>query len=254
MIRAYAIGDIHGHLKKLEGAHELIEADRLATGDRDAPVVHIGDLVDRGPDSRGVVRFLMEGRARGEHWVVLKGNHDRMLERFMVDPAGRDAQLREGVSWLHPALGGRATLESYGVKSTVYDDPWDVYADAVTLVPNDHIQFLESLPTSYRMGPHFFAHAGIRPGVPLTAQVEDDLLWIRHEFHHDTRNHGALIIHGHTPVDLVTHYGNRINVDSGAAFNRALSAVVLENQQAFLLTKKGREPILPLSVVDEDRG
>jgi serine/threonine protein phosphatase 1 len=241
VIRAYAIGDIHGHVDKLLKAHDLIEEDRRAQGDPGAPIVHVGDLVDRGPDSRGVVAHLMDGRARGENWVVLKGNHDRMFERFMVDPVGGDSRLRDGLSWLHPALGGRATLESYGVKSTVYDDPWDVYADAVTLVPKEHVDFLESLPLSFRLGPLFFAHAGVRPGVPLTAQSEDDLLWIRREFHEDSSEHGALVIHGHTPVKAATNYGNRVNVDSGAAFGGPLSAVVLEDRDVWLLTTKGRE-------------
>ncbi len=95
-MRSYAIGDIHGHLDKLEEAHRLIAADRAETGDAEAPVVHIGDLVDRGPDSRGVVEFLMRGMSAGAPWIALKGNHDRMFVSFLGDPDSHDPGLREG--------------------------------------------------------------------------------------------------------------------------------------------------------------
>ncbi|MFN7053431.1 MAG: metallophosphoesterase, partial [Gemmobacter sp.] len=105
-MRTYAIGDIHGHLDLLKAAHALIAADRAAIGDTEAPVVHIGDLVDRGPDSRGVIDFLMQGQAMGAPWVVLKGNHDRLFTLFMADPHDSDACLRADLAWLHPRLGG----------------------------------------------------------------------------------------------------------------------------------------------------
>jgi len=247
-MRAYAIGDIHGHIGKLRDAHDLIDTDRRAIGDLRAPVIHVGDLVDRGPKSKAVIEFLIDGRDRGENWSVLKGNHDRMFERFMVDPGSRDVQLRDGLAWLHPALGGRATLESYGLKSTVYSDPWEVHAEALKLVPERHVAFLQSLPLWMRVGQAIFVHAGIKPGVPITQQVEDDLVWIRGEFHNDTRDHGALIVHGHTPVEAATHYGNRLNIDSGAAFGGPLSVVVIEGRKAWLLTKSGREELEPVTV------
>lgn len=115
-MRSYAIGDIHGHIDLLLHAHDLIAADRRATGDHDAPVIHLGDLVDRGPDCRGVVQYLMDGTARGENWVTLKGNHDRMFTRFLRDPKEHEPGLRPDLAWLHPRLGGAETLASYGVR------------------------------------------------------------------------------------------------------------------------------------------
>ena len=244
-MRSYAIGDIHGHLGKLILAHDLIEADRLRTGDREAPVVHVGDLVDRGPDSRGVVDHLLDGIADGEPWVVLKGNHDRLFANFMEDPAHQDSGLRPIRNWLSAPIGGRETLLSYGVHSALNGELLDVHEEALNKVPLSHVTFLRDLPTSYARGEAIFVHAGIRPGVPMDRQTEHDLVWIRHDFLNDTRDHGALIVHGHTPIDEATHYGNRLAIDSGAAFGGPLSAVVIEGRDAWLLTEDGREELRP---------
>ncbi len=244
-MRSYAIGDIHGHIGKLIAAHDLIAADRRRSGDIAAPVVHVGDLVDRGPDSRGVIDHLRAGLARGAPWVVLKGNHDRLFTSFMADPERPDPGLRPGLGWLHPALGGRHTLASYGVTSAHEGRPREVQAEAATRVPRAHLDFLAGLPTWYRRGEAVFVHAGIRPGTAVEAQAEDDLVWIREPFLTFTDDHGALVVHGHTVVDAATHYGNRLNIDSGAAFGGPLSAVVVEGRAAWLLTDGGRVPLLP---------
>jgi serine/threonine protein phosphatase 1 len=243
-MRTYAIGDIHGHLEKLIAAHGRIAADRARTGDDGAPVVHLGDLVDRGPNSAGVIGHLIAGIAAGSPWVVLKGNHDRMMTLFLQDNPARDPRLRAQFAWLDPTLGGIETLASYGV-ALGFHRPNEVHAAARASVPQAHVTFLAGLPTSYRRGRCLFVHAGIRPGIPLEAQSEDDLLWIRGEFHHDRRNHGALVIHGHTPVDAPEHHGNRVNLDSGAAFGGPLTAAVIEDEAVYLLTDNGREPLLP---------
>lgn len=244
-MRTYAIGDIHGHLDKLQALHALIEDDRLATGDRAAPVVHIGDLVDRGPDSRGVIDFLIAGQERGAGWVVLKGNHDRMFSGFMADPDHHDARLRRDLWWLHERLGGVETLASYGVADAGARLLHDVQAEARAKVPASHLAYLAALPTYHLRGACLFVHAGVRPGIDLHDQTEDDLLWIRADFLDDTRDHGALIVHGHTPVDRVTHYGNRLNLDTGAGYGSAMSAVVIEGTNVFRLTPKGREQVRP---------
>lgn len=109
-MRTYAIGDIHGHLALLDAAHARIAADRAATGDAAAPVVHLGDLVDRGPDSPGVIARLMEGIAAGEPWVVLKGNHDALFALFLDDPGAQDPGLRPDLSWLHPRLDRKSVV------------------------------------------------------------------------------------------------------------------------------------------------
>ena len=242
-MRTYAIGDIHGHLDKLRALHALIAADRAALGDSEAPVIHIGDLVDRGPDSRGVIDFLMTGQARGENWVVLKGNHDRMFSGFMSDPDYHDPRLRRDLWWLHERLGGVETLASYGVADAGVRLLHDVQAEAKAKVPAAHLTYLAALPTYHLRGTCLFVHAGVRPGVDLHDQTEDDLVWIRDAFLDDTRDHGALIVHGHTPVEQVTHYGNRLNLDTGAGYGKAMSAVVIEGADVFRLTPQGRERV-----------
>ena len=242
-MRAYAIGDIHGQLAKLKRAHVLIEADRAEVEDDTAPVVHIGDLPDRGPDTKGVIDFLINGQKAGEPWVVLKGNHDRMMAWFLQIPPRRDHCLRAEFEWLHPRLGGQESLASYGVDIAAGRPIDDLQRDAVARIPGAHKDFLDGLPTSYRHGAVFFCHAGIRPGVALDNQTEDDLLWIRQPFHASKADHGALIVHGHTPVDAVTHYGNRVNIDTGAGYGKAISAIVIEGREIWLLTDQGRVPV-----------
>lgn len=244
-MRSYAIGDIHGHLSLLHRAHARIAADRAACGDTDAPIIHVGDLVDRGPDCRGVVEYLRAGIEAGENWVVLKGNHDRMFTGFLSDIKHHDEGLRTDLSWLHPRLGGAATLASYGVAKAADRPLAPVLAEAVAAVPAEHRDFLESRPTWYRRGDVVFVHAGIRPGVPMAEQRETDLVWIRGPFLDDQRDHGFLVVHGHTAIDQATHYGNRVNIDSSAAYGGPLTAVVIEGRDVFALSDMGRLPVTP---------
>lgn len=244
-MRSYAIGDIHGQLEKLKAAHALIAADRAQCGDKDAPVVHLGDLVDRGPDSAGVIRTLREGMAAGAPWIVLKGNHDRLFEKFLTDPDWRDPQMRPDVTYLHPAIGGADTLMSYGLFRITSFHLKTARDKALQAVPDADIRFLAELPLTYAHGEALFVHAGIRPGVPLDAQTEQDLLWIREPFLSDTRDHGALVIHGHTAIQDPTHYRNRVNLDSRAGYGGALTAAVIEGRQVFVLSPSGRVPLTP---------
>jgi len=244
-MRSYAIGDIHGHLSLLEQAHEWIAADRVHCGDFEAPVVHLGDLVDRGPDSSGVIAFLMRGQQAGENWVVLKGNHDRMFSTFLDDPKAQDPGLRVQYSYLHPAIGGGATLTSYGVANAADRPLAPVHAEAVGLVPAGHRAFLAGLPASFQRGTALFVHAGIRPGVALDAQTETDLLWIRAPFHEYLAPHPWLVVHGHTAIESPVHYGNRVNIDTRAAYGGPLTAVVVEEGGVFALGPKGRSPLRP---------
>lgn len=240
----YAIGDIHGHLPLLEAAHALIAADAARHGP--GPVVHVGDLVDRGPDSRGVIGFLMDEMAAGADWHVLKGNHDRMFLRFLDDPHAPEPGLRADLSWLHPRLGGGPTLASFGVHAPADRPVGAVHADALDAVPPAMRDWLAARPAQLAFGDCLFVHAGIRPGVAFADQTETDLVWIREPFLSDPRDHGALIVHGHTALDMATHYGNRLNLDSGAAYGGPLSAVAIEGRDAFLLTLEGRVA-LPLT-------
>jgi serine/threonine protein phosphatase 1 len=120
-----------------------------------------------------------------------------------------------------------------------------VWAEAVVAVPAHHRSFLEGLPTSYHRGEVLFVHAGIRPGVDLAEQTETDLVWIRKDFLEDPRDHGALVVHGHTALDAPKHYGNRVNIDSGAAYGGLLTTIVLEGRDVWVLGDSGRVPLLP---------
>jgi len=237
-MRCYAIGDVHGELDKLEAVHRLIRADRVRMRDAVAPAVHVGDLCDRGPDTKGVLDFLLAGRDRGEPWVVLKGNHEAMMSDFLDGGPGS--------AWLIPQNGGPATLASYGVAGLGVVQHDALREAARARIPERHRDFLRALPASFRQGDLYVCHAGIRPGVPLDAQREQDLLWIRDPFLMSTADHGPLIVHGHTPVDAVTHYGNRLAIDTGAGYGRALSAVAIEGRRAWLLTDTGRVAVDPV--------
>lgn len=243
-MRSYAIGDIHGHLPHLQEVHRWITRDRAETGDAAAPVVHLGDYADRGPDVCGLLDYLIAGQAAGEPWVCLKGNHDRMMRLYLQDPEKRDP-MRGDLHWLEDRIGGRPTLASYGVDVSKDRPIADIHAEARAKVPPAHVAFLKGLLPFFGRDRVFFCHAGIRPGVALDDQTEDDLVWIRGEFHDDARDHGALVVHGHTPVEAVSHYGNRVNLDTGAAYGGPLSAVVIEGDQVFRLTEGGRIPLRP---------
>ncbi|MES2432409.1 MAG: metallophosphoesterase [Pseudomonadota bacterium] len=242
-MRTYAIGDIHGHIELLLEVHAWIAADQTKYGP--APIVHVGDLVDRGPDCRGVVEYLRAGIAAGQDWIVLKGNHDRMFTNYIADIAYHDPCLRPDYGYLHPKIGGAATLASYGVKNAADRPLAKVHAEAVAAIPQAHLDFLNSRPSYFQRGEVIYVHAGLRPGIRIASQTEDDLVWIRKGWLEDTSDHGALIVHGHTALDAPTHYGNRVNIDSSAAYGGPLSVVVLEGREVFRLLGPWREPLLP---------
>ncbi|WP_025051938.1 metallophosphoesterase family protein [Sulfitobacter noctilucae] len=237
----YAIGDIHGQLTELEHALARIEAD----GGADARIVFLGDYTDRGPDSRGVIDRLVDGQAQGRNWSFIMGNHDRMFSWFMEDYPRHEAYLPTELYWLHARLGGDTTLASYGVEFDGRTRMLDVHRMALAAVPDTHLAFLRSLSLSIQTEDLFFVHAGIRPGVPLDDQDEEDLIWIRKEFHEVTAPHPKLIVHGHTPVEQATHYGNRVNLDSGAGYGKPLTVAVFEGQNCWLLTDQGRVQLAP---------
>lgn len=244
-MRTYAIGDIHGQLEMLKGAHALIAADRLRASDSMAPVVHLGDFVDRGPDSKGVVQFLIDGQEAQKPWITLKGNHDRMFAWFLEPEPRHDPYLFVGLYWFHDRLGGGDTLRSYGVDVHGRVRNGDLHDRAVSAVPAAHIRFLENCLLHYQRGEVLFVHAGILPGVDLADQAENDLLWIRDGFLNDKRDHGPLIVHGHTALEEATHFGNRIDLDSGAGYGRPITVAVFEDRDCFILTESGRVPLIP---------
>ncbi len=237
----YAIGDIHGQLAELHRILDLIEAD----GGTEAQIVFLGDYTDRGPDSRGVIDVLVDGQSQGKNWTFIKGNHDRMFEWFMQTPLRDDPYLMVELYWLHPRLGGDTTLASYGVDASGRRRKMDVQAEALAAVPQGHLDFLAGLQLSYQQGELLFVHAGIRPGVALDQQEEEDLLWIRQDFHRHAGPHSKLIVHGHTPVDDATHYGNRINLDTGAGYGKPLTAAVFDGTDCWTLSETGRTALTP---------
>ncbi len=236
----YAIGDIHGQKAELDRVLDLIEKD----GGKDGQTVFLGDYTDRGPDSRAVIDTLIAGRDAGHNWVFLKGNHDRMFEWFMEVPPRHDPYLMIQLYWMHERLGGDTTLASYGLDIQGQRREKDVHAEALEAVPQSHVDFLRNLVLTHEVKDLFFAHAGIRPGVALADQSEEDLLWIRQEFHNFRGPHPKLIVHGHTPVKAATHYGNRVNLDTAAGYGEPLTVAVFEGNEVHRLTSKGRQALV----------
>lgn len=244
-MRIYAIGDIHGQLEMLRDAHARIAADRARVNDPAAPVVHVGDLVDRGPDSCGVIDHLIDGIERGERWIVLAGNHDQMFLTHIDAAQGNMHVGMPRLSWLDPHLGGRDTLASYGIGTGMLARRSKILKETREKVPDSHHRFLRRLPLWHETRDLLFVHAGIRPGVPLREQKADDLVWIRGEFLEDFRPHPWLVVHGHTPVERPKHYGNRVNIDTGAGYGEPLTAVVFEGRDVWVLKDGGRVPLSP---------
>lgn len=236
----YAVGDIHGHLNLLRRANDLIETDRARAGADQAQVIYIGDLVDRGPNSAGVVDLLVKLSQADPRITVLRGNHDHMLVEFL-DGAKSGRSSRGRFDYLADGIGGRSTLESYGLSPRLSQA--QLREQALETIPKAHQKFLRNLPYSHRAQECLFVHAGIRPGIALADQEPLDLIWIREDFLLDERDHGPLIVHGHTPDQRAMHWGNRVNLDSGAAYGGPLSAVVIEDRDAFLLTEQGRQKL-----------
>ncbi|MEL6597837.1 MAG: metallophosphoesterase family protein [Pseudomonadota bacterium] len=237
----YCIGDIHGQKAMLDAALARIESD----GGPDAHIVFLGDYLDRGPDSRGVLQTLIDGVRAGRNWTVLKGNHDRYLVKFLDDPNFRDPNTRDQLGWLDARIGGRKTLASYGIDASEERANAAIGADASKAIPQAHVDFINARPLMHVTDHLICVHAGIRPGVLLEDQVEDDLIWIRQPFLDDPRDHGRLVVHGHTVLEAPQHYGNRVNLDGGAAYGRPLTAAVFEGRDCWVLTDAGRVPLTP---------
>lgn len=258
----YAIGDIHGQKAMLDQALDLIRAD----GGPDADIVFLGDYTDRGPDSRAVVQSLIDGHKAGRNWRFIKGNHDRFFTQFVRHNRQHDDRVLSGINWLNARLGGTKTLASYGVVGTSVFDPHisgerevlahfekgtdtltpaQLHGAAQAVVPQDHLDFLDSLPLTVETDDLLFVHAGIKPGVALPDQDTEDLLWIRDGFLDDPTDHGKLIVHGHTALEAPQHFGNRVDLDGGAGYGRPLVPAVFEGRDCFLLTPGGRHPLLP---------
>lgn len=222
-MRIYAIGDVHGMDRMLAEAHQKIAVDLTARPVEDYRIVHAGDYIDRGPESAGVIERLAHLQAEDDRVVCLVGNHDAMMLGFLADPVAG------GPDWL--TNGGGATLRSYGIHPPATTNLYDLadLRDALAAaLPPQHRTFLETLKLAAQSGDFYFCHAGVRPGVALDAQSPDDLLWIREPFLSSGDDHGAVVIHGHTPVRAPEVWPNRINIDTGAVFGGPLTVLALE--------------------------
>jgi len=242
-VRLYAVGDVHGRLDLLERLFELIDADRAAHPGRRHAELLLGDLIDRGPDSRGVVEAAL--RRQASHGLVaLRGNHDQ----FLLDALEKPASIA-----LWTMFGGIEALASYGVKmDAAFAVPGAEAAGAgaaaegkalsrqlLAALPSEHRAFFEAMPLSARFGDLFCVHAGIRPGVAIEAQEPRDLMNIREPFQSDLRDHGVLVIHGHTPVEEPVIRANRIDIDTKAFASGRLTCLVYDGEDFDFLVARG---------------
>ncbi|WP_426042662.1 metallophosphoesterase family protein [Brevundimonas sp. TWP2-3-4b1] len=232
----WAVGDIHGRSDLSDRLIQAIRADLHAAEASRKVVVMLGDYVDRGPDSKGVLDQLVNLAADPALEVrLLRGNHEDRMQAFLDDP-------QIGPSWCD--YGGREALVSYGVNPPPMRGDEGAWAEASLALgqalPASHRAVLARLETSVSIGDYFFAHAGARPGVALEAQSPDDLMWIRQPFLDHPALFEQVVVHGHTPGEAVYSDARRIGVDTGAYATNVLSAVRLEHETRILLQATGR--------------
>lgn len=237
--RVYAIGDIHGCLDHLDDLLAKIDTDNVsakAARKKDAHpfqtrLVFLGDYIDRGPDSPGVIDRLVEIQKSEQDVVFLMGNHERVLLDFLEDP-------HDNYDWLN--WGGEETLRGYGIERINSKEPQRLAEELSQAIAPDHLTFLRELEIRHEFGDYVFVHAGLRPGIALDEQTSEDQLWIREDFFDAEKkdHHAQTVIHGHTVVKKVVDTGWRVCVDTGAVWTGVLTAVVLEGQdRKFIATK-----------------
>jgi serine/threonine protein phosphatase 1 len=234
--RVYAVGDIHGRADLLIRLLDDIRAD-IARGEYEGrPIlIFLGDYVDRGFQSKEVIDVLLGTMLSPFETYFLKGNHESALLQFLADPS-------IGPRWAE--YGGAETLVSYGVRpprTRTSMEEWEKASEELQdALPEEHLHFLKNLDLSVRVGDYVFVHAGVRPGVPLDQQSEQDLLWIREEFLSDRRLFEAVIVHGHTPVTKPHHDGRRIGIDTGAYLSGTLTAARFEHDRVEFISTGAR--------------
>jgi len=231
----WAVGDIHGRLDLLQPLVEAMVVDLQASGATRRVVVFLGDYIDRGPDSRGVLRLLAGlSTEQGVEWRFLKGNHEQAMLEFLEDPSA-------GARWCE--YGGDRALLSWGLRAPELAhraEAWArVAADLRHKLTKNETAFLETLELSVSVGDYFFSHAGARPGVALDRQSSKDLMWIRQPFLDSQTSFERVVVHGHTPTTAVHVDQRRIGVDTKAYDTGVLSAVRLEGTERSLLQAIG---------------
>ncbi|MEO5345089.1 MAG: serine/threonine protein phosphatase [Magnetococcus sp. YQC-9] len=232
-MRVYAIGDIHGRSDLLRQLHGMIREDWAGLSDACRRiVVYLGDYIDRGEDSRGVIDILVNNPLTGCETVFLKGNHEVEMEDFLINPVG-------GHGW--PEYGGMAMAMSYQVRVASRVSAGErmraLRDQLLEAMPAEHQAFFTRLRFRYEVGDYFFCHAGVRPGVPLHRQSPPDLMWIREPFLVHSGRFEKMVVHGHTVMTNPVITPNRIGIDTGAYYTGHLTALVLEGTtQRFLAT------------------
>jgi serine/threonine protein phosphatase 1 len=227
-VRIYAISDIHGRADLLQSLFTAIDADLDRSTPGRAIQVFLGDYVDRGPNSRAVLDLLIR-RSQTHETVCLKGNHEAFFMEVLDEPTKLE-------DWRH--YGGLLTLMSYGVTPTINPTAGQQVELIEALgqaVPAEHLDFLRRLETSFTCGDFFFVHAGVKPGIPLARQHEQDLLWIRDEFLNSEERFEKYIVHGHTPVNAPDIRPNRINIDTGAYATGNLTLLTIQGDSLMAL-------------------
>ena len=239
--RAYAIGDIHGGLDLLKDILEKIAADNAARAPARTTIVFLGDLIDRGSQSAGVIELLRSYRPPFAKTIFLMGNHEEVLLRVL---AGETEILPD---WLN--FGGAACVRSYGIDAAELQRLGGEEALKLlrAAIPPEHLEFIQSFLNTYTFGSYLFVHGGIRPGIPLAEQVPEDLRWIRSSFLNDDTDHGVIVVHGHTISEQVQVRPNRIGIDTGAYWTGVLTAIGLEGDDRWLVQTSPTEPLLRVS-------
>ena len=237
--RIYAVGDIHGRADLLETLLQTIRQDAMRQPAKGRPIlIFLGDYIDRGFQSKEVIDLLLGDLVSPFETHFLKGNHEAAMLRFLGEPA-------IGPRWAE--FGGAETLVSYGVRpprSRTSLDEWAAASEQLNnVLPPTHLAFLMNLKVNVRIGDYMFVHAGVRPGVDLGLQSEQDMLWIREEFLNDRRPLGAVVVHGHTPATRPHRDSRRVGVDTGAYLSGRLTAARFEHDAVeFLSTGTAAEP------------
>lgn len=229
--RVYAIGDIHGRYDLLCQMIARIEADEVGRPPADTTVILLGDLVDRGPDSAGVIATAREW-AKRRRVRILAGNHEEMF----LGSFERDDTLRHFLRY-----GGRETLLSYPIEPDVYNRATleELRAIMNQVVPAEDIEFMKSMEDRIQIGDYVFVHAGVRPGIPLEEQKVSDLRWIRGEFIEGPATRDFAVVHGHTILETPHVSQLRISLDTGAYFSGLLTAIGLEGTARWLISVQG---------------
>lgn len=228
-LRVYVVGDIHGQRRLFARLLSMIEEDDQRRGSAKSKIIVLGDFIDRGLGAASLLRSFHAMRAL-VRLDVLKGNHEAAL----VDAVNGDFDAAR--LWMHQ--GGDATLAGFGapVQSINLEHPEQIIEAIKTYIPDELIDWLEGLPVHRQIGDYYFAHAGVRPGIPLRRQKPADLLWIREPFLSSDKNHGAIVVHGHSveehgPVFAV----NRIGLDTGAYRTGRLVALGLQGSDRWVI-------------------